>query len=366
MTDKSSKRNGRPPDQRERVVSALRTGIVSGRLKPGDRLPTHHELEERFQAGPPTIQDAMAVLREAGFIETKHRSGTFVAAHPPHLSHFALAFPAADVQSSSRFFQALCNEADKLQSIDRHISAFYGIESHVDVPDYQRLLELVQQQRLAGLIFGNNPYQLAGFKSPLLLDKGVRRVGIMLPDRKFPFPTVYPDIADFIPKAFDYLAARGRKRVAVVMLGSQAGNSMGVVESLAAERGLVIKPHWLQAAFQGAADWARRTALLLFNEGQRERPDAVVITDDNLVEGFSEGIRDSGIRVFADNETASIPGLEVVAQANFPYPTRCHVPAKRLGYNITKLLEVCLTRIDQQRRGEKVPSHTAIPAEFLL
>jgi hypothetical protein len=90
----------------------------------------------------------------------------------------------------------------------------------------------------------------------------------------------------------------------------------------------------------------------------------VVIADDNLVEGFTVGIRDSGIRVVSGRESGTIPGLEVVAQANFPYPTPSAVSAKRLGYDITKLLAICLERIDQQRQGLQSPSHTAIPAEF--
>jgi DNA-binding LacI/PurR family transcriptional regulator len=98
--------------------------------------------------------------------------------------------------------------------------------------------------------------------------------------------------------------------------------------------------------------------LLLLHEGQAERPDAVVITDDNLVEGFTAGIRDSGVRVAADGTG----DLVVVAQANCPYPTHSHVPAKWLGYSITRLMTVCLERIEQQRRDELPPSHTAIPA----
>ncbi len=358
----TSAKKRRPPVKREMVVGHLRQLIIDGTLAPGDRLATHKELERQFDAESPTIRAAMRVLGENGFIETRHRSGSFVAKHPPHLSHFALAFPLPVLKGASRFYEAIRDEAAKLQAPERRISTFYEINSRADVDDYQRLLGFVQAHRLAGLIFAGNPGPLEWSGLPLFQDPGVVRTAVMMPDPRVPYtyPTVYPDIKAFLPAAFKYLAEHGRKRVAVVLLNDSPTSQLGPIQDLAAERGLIIRPHWVQAAFVGAPEWTRQSALMMLHAGQAERPDAVVITDDNLVDGFTAGIRDSGIRV----GTAGIGDLEVVAQANFPYPTLSHVPAKRLGYNITKLMATCLERIEQQRRGEPLPAHTAIPAEF--
>ena len=349
---------------REAMVQHLRRLIVTGELAPGDQLPTYLEIQAQFGAEADTVRDAMAVLREAGFIETRHRCGTFVTPHPPHLTHFALAFPFESFDHRSRFYEALRDEAAKLRTEDRRVSAFYGVESHVDVDDYQRLLGFVRAHRLAGLVFASNPFWLEKHDSPLIREPGVFRVAIMMPENPVSYPTVYPDITAFLPKAFDYLASRGRKRVAVVKLGDSRHANLDTVQSLAAERGLNLQPRWLQATVAGASDWSSQLALLLLHGKETERPDAVVITDDNLVEGFTAGIRDAGVRVVADSEPFRKGGLEVVAQANFPYPTRSHVPAKRLGYDITRLMATCLDLIGKQRRREDVPSHTAIPAEW--
>ena len=344
------------------IAERLKRDILCGIVAPGQRLPTRVELERQFGTTPVTLNRAMKMLVSEGFVRARLGSGTHVATHPPHLAHFALAFPFAVVQGASRFYEALRDETGELQANERRVSAFYGIESHVDVEDYQRLLGFVRAHRLAGLIFAANPYQLVETDSPLIREPGVPRTAIMVADRRVSFPTVYPDIDAFLPNAFDYLASRGRKRVAVIRLGGATHASLGSIQALAAERGLILRPHWLQAAFVGSPEWSRQTALLLLHEGQAERPDAVVITDDNLVAGFTEGIRDSGIRVVADGEPRRTHSLEVVAQANFPYATRSAVPAKRLGYSITHVLAACLERIEQQRRGESPPPHTAIPA----
>ncbi len=344
------------------IVSRIKRDIIQGPLRPGDRMATRVELEKRFDTTPVTLNRAMKILVSEGFVTARMGSRTQVALHPPHLSHFALAFPFADVKGRSRFYEALRDEAIKLKSVDRHVTAFYGIESNREECD--RLIQILRAQCLAGLIFAGNPYHLTAQSSPLIRERGVFRTSVMMPDGAFPYPTVYPDLKAFLPTAFRYLASRGRKRVAVVMLEGASSADFEPVQAQAAECGLVMRPHWLQASSPGAPDWARQSALLLLHSGQTERPDAVVIADDNLVEGFTAGIRDSGIRVVSDREAGTIPGVEVVAQANFPYPTKSAVPVKRLGYDITKLLAICLERIEQQRRGLSAPSHTAIPAEF--
>lgn len=346
------------------IAERLKRDILRGLVTPGQRLPTRVELERKFDTTPVTLNRAMRQLIEEGFIQARMGSGTHVARHPPHLSQFALTFPFPVVQGVSRFYEAIRDEAAKFQGNERRVSAFYGIEAHVDVEDYQRLLGFVRAHRLAGLIFAANPFAMIDAGSPLIREPGIHRTAIMEAEPTASFPTVYPDIGSFLPRAFAYLASRGRKRVAVLLLGGAAPASPVPVQKLASRHGLILKPHWLQAAFATAPDWARQVALLLLHEGQTERPDAVVITDDNLVEGFTRGIRDSGLRAIAADEPGRRGMLEIVAQANFPYPTRSAVPVTRLGYSITRLMAVCLERIDQQRRGETPPAHTAIPAEF--
>ncbi len=338
------------------IATRLKRTIIRGALKPGQRMPTRVELERQFDTSSVTLNRAMRVLVEEGFVQARKGSATCVAPHPPHLSLYALAFPSFPSKTVSRFYEAIRSEAAKLQTDERRVSLFHGIDSHVDEEDYQRLLGWVDAQRLAGLIFAGNPYHLRELGSPLVLEPGVRRAAIMSEDDQCPFPTVYPDTKAFLPRAFDYLASRGRKRVAVVTLNSEMNRAhLDEKQALASGYGLALRPHWLQGAVPSSPEWSRHTALLLLHDSQTEHPDALVITDDNLVEGVTEGVLASGTHGAQ---------LEVVAQANFPCPTRSLVPAKRLGYDVTRLLAVCLERIEQQRRGEEVPAHTTIPVVF--
>ncbi|MGW1072315.1 GntR family transcriptional regulator [Streptomyces sp. NPDC002537] len=66
----------RPPYQQ--AAEAIRQEIESGRLKPGDQLPSHRELQERFGIANMTARSALRVLRDEALIYTVQGRGSFV------------------------------------------------------------------------------------------------------------------------------------------------------------------------------------------------------------------------------------------------------------------------------------------------
>lgn len=70
----------------EQAVRRLGEAIGLGLLEVGERLPPEAELAERFDIAPMTLRQALAILREAGYVETRRGrgGGTFVCrAIPP-------------------------------------------------------------------------------------------------------------------------------------------------------------------------------------------------------------------------------------------------------------------------------------------
>lgn len=61
------------------VRDALVAAIESGDLVEGDRLPSELELCSRFRVGRPTVRQALALLRQEGWLTTRRGSGTYVA-----------------------------------------------------------------------------------------------------------------------------------------------------------------------------------------------------------------------------------------------------------------------------------------------
>jgi DNA-binding FadR family transcriptional regulator len=57
--------------------------VTSGRLLPGERLPTEQELMAKLGVSRTVIREAVATLRAEGLIATRQGIGSFVAALPP-------------------------------------------------------------------------------------------------------------------------------------------------------------------------------------------------------------------------------------------------------------------------------------------
>jgi GntR family transcriptional regulator len=61
---------------------ALRAAIVTGRLRPGDQLPTVRQLAVELQVNANTVARVYAELEREGVLETRRGVGSFVSAAP--------------------------------------------------------------------------------------------------------------------------------------------------------------------------------------------------------------------------------------------------------------------------------------------
>jgi DNA-binding FadR family transcriptional regulator len=71
----------RAPNASELIVRRIGEAIGSGVLSPGEQLPSEIELATMLAVAPMTLRQAIAILREAGMVETRRgkHGGTFVA-----------------------------------------------------------------------------------------------------------------------------------------------------------------------------------------------------------------------------------------------------------------------------------------------
>ncbi|MHA4845024.1 FadR/GntR family transcriptional regulator [Flavitalea antarctica] len=63
----------------DKIINKLRQLIVTGKLKPGDRLPAERILAERFGVGRGYVREAILKLEFYGLLKTSPQSGTYVA-----------------------------------------------------------------------------------------------------------------------------------------------------------------------------------------------------------------------------------------------------------------------------------------------
>src|SRR6201986_5131706 len=93
---------------REQLVRQVMLGVVSGDLKPGQRLPSTRELARRFRIHSNTVSAAYRDLERAGWLEMRKGSGVYVR-------HLGGDISTGDAPLDSRL------------ELDRLISAFFTL-----------------------------------------------------------------------------------------------------------------------------------------------------------------------------------------------------------------------------------------------
>jgi GntR family transcriptional regulator len=82
------------------IVDQIRYGIASGRLLPGEQLPTVRDLAVQLQINPNTVRKAYSDLELLGTLDTQQGTGTFV-------SHEEIEIGPAEKR---RMLEQICDE----------------------------------------------------------------------------------------------------------------------------------------------------------------------------------------------------------------------------------------------------------------
>lgn len=325
------------PDKQGDVVVDLRRKIVEGTLAPGARLPTRQELTHEYGVSLATLQRAFDRLTADGFVTPRGKSGTFVAAVPPHLSQYGIVFAASKQEmGQSRLWMTLTQVGMGLADGVRKVH-FY----HRDADSRRQLVEDIADQRLAGVVFTAPPLEFAG--TPVLAVDGLPRVAYM-PQKTYPHvAAVNTDLRSFYSRAIAFLHGRGRRKLAMIGACFER-EALAAWLQPAVALGMTVRPHWV-LPFYGSGSHAfmaaREVANLLMRLPVADRPDALILNDDNLVPYATAGLAAAGVRGPAD--------LDVVAHCNYPNPPVVSVPVTFLGFDMAALMAACADLIAQAR-----------------
>lgn len=327
------------------LTESLRRRIVGGEWKPGARVPTRREIRSDCGASMMTVQRALAALQEEGFVVSHVGRGTRVVEHPPHLYRYGLVFQHDADPAHSNFARSLEKvAAEKAEWTPRRIAVYADVGQPGYSEDYDRLENDVERRRLAGVVVWPECGRLRRMsvvgapEVPLVrLSAGSPKgeeVGVQLSPMRF------------LRRSLDYLAQRGRRRVAFLwkysrdLVGPEDLHER--VRPLLQERGMQTDLLWVQGFKHTEPRWGANWMRLMMT-CLRDKPDGLVIGDDNIVEPVTRGLRDAGVEVPAD--------VEVVAHCNFPYPTPAMVPVQRVGFDVRAVLRHALDLVDAQREG---------------
>jgi GntR family transcriptional regulator of arabinose operon len=181
----------RTPKYQE-VFNAIEEDILSGRYKPGQKLPSETALLEQFQTSRITIVRALRDLQHRGLVQRRAGSGTYVADATARKANLLFGSLIPDLEDAEIFGPICQGIAEYLQS-HRHALLWGNIAPGPEEKETQTL-ELCRQfiaQEVTGVFFA--PLDLTATNDQTnravvsLLEKA--GIPIVLLDRGFlPYP----------------------------------------------------------------------------------------------------------------------------------------------------------------------------------
>lgn len=281
------------------VANALRKEIQEGRWAPGERLPTWTDLCRRFDLGRPTLTRTLDTLKEERYIVSNSTRGTYVAEFPPHLHRYPLLLQGRPGKIGREgwnlFWNALQRDANKGVFPDGdYIEPYLDANLHLDNVPYQKVIRYAQTQSIAGIFIA---YGTELEKFPTLPNTPSVFLGCAVP---VPFPlAILYDWNAFCTMAIQEFLAQGRRNIAI--LSACVALSDDIAIQIARDAGAYCPDEWTFATSPDISlDTIRNLIHLLLSKDRSKRPDALLVSDDNLVPGVLKGLDAAGIRTPED------------------------------------------------------------------
>jgi DNA-binding LacI/PurR family transcriptional regulator len=283
----------------------------------------------------------LRALRKEGLIEVNGTRGIFVASSFPHHSRYL--WVTSEQPGSIEWTHFMATILDLIErgetGIQGEIIPLVGVDGRANNPAYQRLCDAVEHESVAGLFLMNSAtvYLLPALQSP-----GIPRVAIWAP-----LPHAGLTRLD-VDALLDRAAARLRKKSRRVAVISPHLPMLERAQKIVAKQGFTKDRMW---ALQVTPVGCERMTELLFDRS--DRPDAVFLTDDNLVEPFLAGLKRAKRKAGKD--------VFVLAHCNWPRPIGLSEGVEHIGFDVRELFAFAKECIDAQRNGQASPTRVVPP-----
>lgn len=336
-------------DRHDAFYRLLRRRIVSGAWKRGDRIPNRLDLIREFDTSLATMQKALDRLKEEGFVRPRGRAGTFVQERLPGQYQVALATGLATTLATggatpgvvSSMWRAMQLEVDRINEGGRWRVRVYAGLNDPRSPELTRLAEDVANDCCAGVfVVGMAARRLQ--EAGALGRAGQRVLALTGDAAELGLPRV--DLLPYLGRALDYAVAHGRQRIGVVNSLLQRTDLEGWEQALAT-RGLAFDPYRAVNALPTDSGAVRVAVYHMMRQTAEHRPDALLVTDDHMVEPVTAAIRDAGV--------AAPDDVLVIGHCNYPLPPTHHVPVTFIGFDLAEVLDRVVARIAPNPDGPR-------------
>lgn len=322
------------------ILKKLRKLIFSQFTKPDQPFMTYDELEQKFSCSRTVLQTAIEELKKEEILISRGRSGLFTNPKSPQYIRFPLSFPySSEDPEWSLLMATLIMQAHRIEKEEGiNIPLYTGVQKGSET--FQQLTKEIEDYGIAGWISYKAQREI--YSEPGVNRNDLPRIALMPTSHtNFPVRTVTTNALTFWQKAWHWLKEKKCDRIAIMGL-TEAPEWTN--QGLSAETGLNIPLHWIQSVDRRYPETAFNLIGLLMDYPEDQRPNAIIISDDNLVDPVVAGIMKNGLRLGQD--------LEVVAHCNWPLISPSNMPIHRIGCDIYTILKKSIAYLRSQRLGD--------------
>ena len=321
----------KPKPAHLQISEAVRNLILGGKLAPGERIPSTHELAKLWRAHVPAVHAALTTLVKEDLLVRVPGSGTFVTDHAGQ-RFVALA----------ALFSEAIHDSDYQARVFRLVDSILrerGFQTcHYVKPNYSEAWADFRKDIASGRLSGAAFFAMwARELGDALQQKGIPFIG----PHEQPINFVYVDYETMARDGARYLVERGCRKIAFM-----GGDLPASFRAVLGEAGVPIHEPWLRSAVSPhvpGAGWEQFRELWAARD---EKPDGLLVLDDVLFRDVALGILNSHIRV-PDQ-------LQVVTHSNKGSGLAYPFPVALLEIDPREVAEATVEMLMQLMRKETV------------
>jgi GntR family transcriptional regulator, arabinose operon transcriptional repressor len=327
---------GVQPPKYQQIFDTMKSDILSGRYQPGQKLPSEAALLKRFATSRITVGRALRELQQAGLIQRRAGSGTYVGAASAGDGGllFGLLIPNL---SDTEIFAPICQGMSEARQARKNALLWGNIMPEPETKDEQtwQLCRQYIAKKVAGVLFAPLERTAASNETNHRVISALELAGIpvVLIDRCIlPYPKRSPhDLISIDHRRAGYMITEhllelGCRRIAFVAYSNSASTVAarisGYREALSVAQ-VPVEPAMIQRLCNDDESEIRRLMETL-------RPEAIVGANDRIAGHLMHSLIRLGYRVPQD---VRIVGIDDVEYANLlPVPlTTIHQPCREIG-----------------------------------
>ena len=320
------------------LMEQLKSDILSGKIKPGEKLPSENELSALYSLSRHTVRKALAILAQEGYVEAFHGKGTFCSEGVRHIGK-SRNIAVVTTYISDYIFPRLIQGIDSVLSEEGYsiILKNTGNSRQKEA----KCLEELLQKNIDGLIIEPSKSQLA-CRHPNLyrnLDKyGIPYIfiqGIYMEMRDKPHILMDDTKGGYL--ATEYLVKLGHKKIIGIFKADDIqgmNRHKGYARALQ-EYGIAYDPD--NVVWFHTEDRKVKPAMMVRDMVRQNRlPEGIVCYNDQIAVQVMEALEEEGIHI---PEYVSVTGYDnsLYARQGNGITTIAH-PQEKLGEMAAELL----------------------------